>query len=146
MFSPRCILVPTDFSVSSEQAVAQAAVIADGHDCVVHLAHVIVDETSILPFVIPESKVEHIISKSKEIALQELGILSEKYLAKLNISAEIHVREGHPHDEILSIADKIHAELILISHTKRTALEGFMHKSLTNRIIQNAKCCVCIVK
>ena len=68
-------------------------------------------------------------------------------LARHGLAARHHiVREGDPADEILTYADEMHADLIVIGMHERHAMLRFLLRSVSQKVINNARCPVLIAR
>lgn len=122
---PRVVVVGTDFTEAGDRALAQAAGIAT-EGGTVHLAH-------ILP---PPSAVSGA-RKAREQAWYELGKLSACDASGRPATLERHLLEGDPAEQILSLAERVGADLIVLgarSHATLTrALLGSVAQTITER-------------
>ena len=141
----KTILVPTDFSVPADRALAYARNLADAFGASLHLLHVIED-----PFAggvhmgmvgSPEGYFEHLDQRSRA----RLGALltdeeKEKY------SAVIATRMGYAATEILDyVRDHRAIDLIVIATAGRGAVSRMLMGSVTDKIVRTAPCPVLTV-
>ena len=141
----KTILVPTDFSVTSEYACKIAAKIAKKTNATVYLIHLIelpkgvIDMAASSKFSIPESmlylrKIREKILKIKEKLFHE--DIHVKYFIKLN----------NPFDGILKYANKIEADLIIMGSKGHSELKEIIIGSNTEKIVRSSKRPVIVVK
>jgi nucleotide-binding universal stress UspA family protein len=142
----KTILVPTDFSVPAERALAYARNLADAYGASLHLLHVIED-----PFAggvymgmagaPPEGYFEHLDQQSRA----RLGaLLTEE--EKKKYSAVIATRMGYAATEILDyVRDHGAIDLIVIATAGRGAVSRLMMGSVTDKVVRTAPCPVLTV-
>lgn len=147
MFVPKNILVPIDFSQCSEAALIAGREIAGCCDAMLHIVHVVDTDVNQMPFpIITQDKLAAVVSAAKETAVKEMHSITSKLIGRQQVSFETHIQEGIPYQQILSLAEKIKADLIVISPRGKSALEGFLFGSTTNKVVHDAKCDVMVVK
>jgi len=139
------ILVPIDFSKTSEYACKMAANIAKRTNATVYLIHLIelpngvIDMTSSSRFSIPESMLYLRKTREKILAFKA-NIFDDKtdvkYFIKLNT----------PFDGIQKYADKIDPDLIIMGSKGHSQLEEIIIGSNTEKIVRNSKRPVIVVK
>jgi nucleotide-binding universal stress UspA family protein len=142
----KTILVPTDFSVPAERALAYARNLADAYGASLHLLHVIED-----PFAggvymgmagaPPEGYFEHLDQQSRA----RLGaLLTEE--EKKKYSAVNATRMGYAATEILDyVRDHGAIDLIVIATAGRGAVSRLMMGSVTDKVVRTAPCPVLTV-
>lgn len=139
------ILVPIDFSASSENASRLAGRIAKKSDSEVHLLHLvelpsgIIDMASGSNFSIPESMLY--LRKVKE---QIDNFKSEFFNKKTPITHSI--RFQNPHQGIQEYAQKIDADLIVMGSKGHSPLEEILIGSNTEKVVRTSKTPVLVVK
>ncbi len=147
MFSPKSILVPTDFSEFSEKAFKQAVEIALMFNSTITLLHVEApDLERMTALYIAEEKLKEIrenLKKETEENLQKFIKLSDKS-DKVEIKTRIAV--GVAYDEIVKLTKNEDYDLIVISSHGKNALEAFFYGSTTEKVVRNAKCSVLVVR
>jgi nucleotide-binding universal stress UspA family protein len=142
------ILVPTDFSKMSMQAIPFARQLARRFGASIHLAHVhdfsyaanfVPSVSPVVPFsFMPyEHDVEQAVVKELESAADECGVSS----------ARCHVLTGAPpFDEICRLAHTIPADLIIMPTHGRTGLKHVFLGSTAERIVQHSSCPVLVTR
>ena len=139
------ILVPLDYSASSDAALAYGKQLAAADGAELHLLHVL--ETGAYPdFYFPVQATQ----------MFDMPELKAKALANLNdrlqsvegpeVDADVHVELGHPAQTILDQADSLGADLTVIASHGRTGLERVLLGSVTEAVVRGSKNPVLIVK
>jgi universal stress protein A len=142
----KTILVPTDFSVPAERALAYARSLADAYGAPLHLLHVIED-----PFAggvhlgmvgaPPEGYFEQLDRQSRT---RLTALLTEDEQRKY--SAVIATRMGYAPAEILDYVREHGAiDLIVIATAGRGAVSRFLMGSVTDKMVRTAPCPVLTV-
>lgn len=136
------MLVPTDFSECSQEAVEYAISLAQAFQATVFLLHVMeppvygLDFTLIHPSVAPDVR-----QKLVERMEQWVDRMKE-----LGIEVEGHLISGVPFVEIIKAAKRHEADLIVMGTHGRTGLVHLWLGSTAERVIQRAHCPVLTVK
>lgn len=139
MLTIRTILHPTDFSECSSYAFQVACSLARDHGARLVLVHVTSSVVITAPFVtIPPEPVD-----IREQLQKELAALQP---SEPGIQIDRHVREGDPGREILSLAQEIHADLIVMGTHGRTGLGRLLVGSVAEQVLRKAVCPVLTVK
>jgi nucleotide-binding universal stress UspA family protein len=151
MFTPKKILVPTDFSESADKAVEHAADIAARFNAKVVVLHVVEENVRqcaidyLVDYCISDDFVtqfEREIMKTSNERLQK-QIVNIKG-AKVDIEYEI--KKGEPADVILDEQVKLGADLIVIaSHGKAGAAKHAIG-GVTDKVVRTAACNVMVSK
>jgi len=148
MFKPGRILVPTDMSEHSNNAIRETLDIAKQYDSEVIVLHVIkhpVQQCSgdycISVELLTQLNAEMIDSAQKAIA----DVLAKmEGIAGLKITTD--VRAGVPYDEIINEAEEKGVDLIVISPLGATGLAKYIMGSVTRHVLLGAKCPVLLLK
>lgn len=143
-FNVKNIVIPTDFSKISYTAFNYAKEIGFMYKAKLHLVHVIEDIPPVFtngsPVAIedisPEKQTEEAITKLEE-AKEELGKLS-------GLDITVVVRRGVDHEEIISYAKEVQAELIVIATHGHSGIMQTLLGSVAQKVIKNAKCPVLV--
>jgi len=137
------ILVPTDFSEQSEEALRRAGILAAEHQAEVHLLHIMEPslyfETDQMP-VYPLHEINEAIRKHAEKRLCDLR-------SKTSFPVVTHLKEstGEPSRAICAFAETLPADLIIIGrHGQQGALEHFLIGSTAERVVRHAYCSVLV--
>jgi nucleotide-binding universal stress UspA family protein len=141
------VLVPVDFSETSRRALAWAFDYATRAPCELHLLHVIDDQWfDVLRERLPDRASQEIWAVDKEVK-EEL----ERMVPSAESREEIgriyhHVSRGRPAAEILRIAEKLEAEMIVMGTHGRSGLAHLLIGSVAEKIVRHANCPVVCVK
>jgi len=147
MFAPRRILVPTDFSDDSDEALKQALELAKQYNSKVYLLHVVEPLTQCAgDYCLDSANLKEIkasdIKHSESMMRREL----DKYRGIQDIEVISDIREGDPVDEIIKEQEERSVDLIVMpSHGKTNFLKRLMG-SISEKIMKEAKSDVLLVK
>lgn len=139
------ILVPVDFSKSSEYASKMAGKIASKTKSEVFLLHMIELPTGIVDmgagsnFSIPESMLY--VRKIKDRILE----FKEQFFEE-DIEVHHSIRFQHPHEGILNYAKKVEADLIVMGNKGHSNFEEILIGSNTEKVVRTAEIPVLVVK
>jgi nucleotide-binding universal stress UspA family protein len=142
MINLTSILVPTDFSETSQVAVTYGAALARAFGARLTLMHVI-----------PDGFGEEIIAAATlgmfQIAERSAGARLEKLLTpqeRRDLRLECVVRTGHPEEEIVGHARTQGTDLIILATRGRSAMAHMLEGSVTEKLLRIAPCPVLIVR
>ena len=139
------IVLPTDFSEPSYAAIEPALELAEHFSARIFVVHVvapvpIIPGTTAPPAVdIPEMLNE--IKRSSEKAIEEL--IKERLTG---VEAGYYVVQGKPAEEIISVAAKESADLIVISTHGESGLQRLVAGSVAEKVARLADCPVLTVR
>ena len=137
------ILVPTDFSDESKNAVRYATRFAEQFGASIHLVYVIESmenarNTGLLSDQIDVAGATKVLqSKLAELANDEIEELVPVYP---------HVAVGRAFEEIVSLARTSSADLIIIATHGRTGMKHVLMGSVAERVVRHAACPVLVVR
>ena len=144
MFSlqPNRVLVPTDFSEQSCQAVEVALAIVDRADklTVLHVATPLNEFLAGDPAIVWESESED----SRADQLQ--GMLRDRFKDEKFDNVRFDVVFGSPAEKIVKFAEKDQTELIVLPSHGRTGLARLMIGSVAERVVRLAHCPVLVLR
>lgn len=146
MINLKRILVPTDFSEYSANALRYAAAFADKFAAEVILLHVFQDLAVSGPEAIAVgppivAPIEQFLDSARK-SLERL--IQDAHLEHLNIHAE--VRPGTPFDEIVAMAQEKDVDLIVMGTHGRGWLAHVLLGSVTEKVVRKAPCPVLTVR
>ena len=137
MLSYKTILVPTDFSDFSQEALRYALRFAEIYGASLHLVHVVASTFSL--------------DDAQAIQIEKLQDLSKRLADMLpdeEHKLEIHrqVLEGSVSSEIVGYADEHDADLIVMGTHGRTGVTHLLLGSVAEKVIRNATCPELVVR
>jgi len=147
MFTPKTILVPTDFSEFSDRAVRQAADIAEQNNAKIYLLHVVDKlEQCAIDYCIPLETMMKVQSDSEKEATRKMQEEANRILQSKKIDVAFDVKSGVPFEEILKAQQERKADLIVIASHGRTGILKSLIGSVAERVMREAKCPVLLVR
>ena len=138
------ILVPTDFSDPSAEALATAMTLAQASGAVVDLVHVAVEASFALPPPIDIATLPIDMTNVMERVTDGLRAEEER-VRNAGLRCETAMLIGRPDAEIIARATATHAELIVMGTHGRSGLAHALLGSVAERVVQHAHCPVLIV-
>ncbi|KQC06030.1 MAG: hypothetical protein APR62_08730 [Smithella sp. SDB] len=147
MFAPKRILVPTDFSDYSDEALKQALELAKQFNAKVYLLHVAEPITQCAVDYCLDSST---IRQAEDTEILQAREMMQRKVKKFSEFQEIEiindVREGKPVEEILKEQEERGVDLIVMpSHHKTGFIKRFMGH-ITEKVMEEAKSPVLFVK
>jgi nucleotide-binding universal stress UspA family protein len=146
MIDLHCILVPTDFSKYSENAVKYAAAFAEKFGAELHILHVVQDMAVFIPeAVLVTPMMTPPIDQFKAAAQAAL----EKVIKDLNLSGlkvQTEIAQGVPFAEIIRTARDKDVDLIVMGTHGRTGLVHMLLGSVAEKVVRKAPCPVLTVR
>jgi nucleotide-binding universal stress UspA family protein len=147
MFAPKRILVPTDFSEESDEALKQALELAKQYNAKVYLLHVAEPITQCggdycLDAGAVKQAEEAEIIRAKEMMQRELARFPEGQ----NIEVISDIREGDPVHEILKEQDERGVDLIVMPSFQKTGFVKRILGHVSEKIMEEAKSPVLLVR
>jgi nucleotide-binding universal stress UspA family protein len=133
------ILFATDFSDSAQAAAAYAISLAQEHEARLTILHVI-EKPAVGEVVHPEQYVESTLRRLRGLVPPEAELWCEPHL---------QVDQGAPADRILAMAEKRHADLIVLGMRKTDAPMGVathLGRATAHKIVSHATCPVLTVR
>jgi nucleotide-binding universal stress UspA family protein len=147
MFTPKSILVPTDFSEFSDRAVQQAADIAEQNNAKVFLLHVVDKlQQCAIDYCIPLETMMKVQSDSEKEAAKKMQEEVDKIVKAKKIEVVFDVKSGTPYEEILREQQERKADLIVIASHGRTGILKSLIGSVAERVMREANCPVLLVR
>ncbi len=148
MYSPKKILVPTDFSQYSDKALQIAVDIASQYNAKIILLHVI-DENirqCAVDYCVSNEAIEQLKNESLKASTDKLNktINSLKGSTKVDISFE--VKNGVPAEVLLDEQKKNKFDLIVIASHGKTGILKYLIGSVTDKIVRAAECPVMVIR
>ncbi|MGA3084546.1 MAG: universal stress protein [Thermodesulfobacteriota bacterium] len=147
MFSPKSILVPTDFSEYSDKALQQAIDIAKQFKGKIYLLHVI---GIVIPYMVDYSIDPRILNQVENASETTSKKMLRDQLAKFPDSKSIEIiddiRRGVHYMEISNYQQEKKIDLIVISSHGKTGLLSHLIGSVAEKVLRSAKCSVLLVR
>ncbi len=139
MLDVRAVLVPVDFSDGSLAALQHAVGCVSPQRGTVHLLHVIDPVTG--GFAEGETIAARVLARFQD----RLAPLAESVAAR-GVKTKRHVAVGSVAEEILAVADRCHADLIVMGTHGQSGWGHPLLGSTTERVVRRATCPVLTVK
>ncbi len=138
------LLVPTDGSDASMEAVEQGVTIADQFEGTVHFLNVVDVGTEMAASGVGNiaEELSESLEKMAEDALNE----AESRAGDADVSYERVILEGVPHEAIVEYSAEHDIELIVIGATGQSGLKEHLLGSTTDRVAQSAETSVLIAR
>ncbi|WIV67064.1 universal stress protein [Natrialbaceae archaeon AArc-T1-2] len=131
------ILIPTDGSRPAERGVEHGLSIAADNDADVHFVHIIDKirhgDTPAL------SNYELTLEDAEDEALADLEALAER-AREHDLDTEVHCRRGMPHEEIVTVADAVDADLVVMGKHGEGEAELPHIGSVADRVLRTCGC------
>ncbi len=143
--SIRKIMVPVDFSSTSNKAFIFAREMVDCWEGQIHLVHILdTDFLSGAVHITIEPLDESVAKWRKRVEEKLKSVYHNEDGSQL--TGEIHIREGKPHEEILKLAKELDVDMIVIGSHGRTGLERAIFGSVAERVTRMADVPVLVIK
>lgn len=147
MFSPKTILVPTDFSEYSDKALQEAIDIARKFNAKIYLLHVIelvihcTVDYCLDPQTITQVENESI-QASKKMIQDQMNKIAEAKVVEIIPD----IRKGAPYEEILKAQEEKRIDLIVIASHGQTGVKRFLVGSVAEKVLRHSKGPVLLVQ
>ena len=147
MFAPKKILVPTDFSNFSDNALKQAYDIAKQYKAKVYLLHVVeVVQTCTVDYCLDDQTVKALDEKSLEFSEKMIQKQINKVFRSKDVEVVSDVKKGTPYEEVLKEQTSKKIDLIVIASHGRTGILSHLIGSIAEKVVRGAKCPVMVVR
>ncbi|HEX9758301.1 MAG TPA: universal stress protein [Nitrospiria bacterium] len=141
------MLIPTDFSPQSQEAVDYGIQLANDLGSGIYLLHVYQE-----PLIVPSEpsvpmtpQVTEWLTDVQDQALKQLNVMAKEVESQVK-KVKTVFKVGIPFFEIVKAAEEIPADLIVMGTHGRTGLAHFMTGSVTEMVVRKAPCPVLTVK
>jgi universal stress protein A len=140
------ILVPTDFSKHSHNALTYAVAFAEKFGAELHLLHVVQDLALFIPDAVTAMPPVALPVDQITLAAREAldRVIREQGLDRFSVHPE--VREGTPFAEIIRCAREKDIDLIVMGTHGHTGLTHMLLGSVTEKVVRKAPCPVLTVR
>ncbi len=137
------IVVAVDTSDYSEMVVARAFTIAIAFSAEVHVISVV----GLPKLIVSEADIgiQEVRLSEKEFEEHHKRLI-DRYLKGRDLHIESHVLHGDPSDKILSYANEICADLIVMGSKAYGKIQRFLLGGVSEDVVRNAKCSVMIAR
>jgi nucleotide-binding universal stress UspA family protein len=140
------ILYPTDFSDPSAYALNYAAEMAKLFDAELELLHVMLDESQLVSFYLPQITVQNLAKDMEDGATAKL----QEFIANAKILEGVRYKytmaKGIADEEIVRVAQESGTDLIVIGTHGRTGFEHVLFGSTAEKVVRKAPCPVLSVR
>ncbi|EJG06970.1 MAG: universal stress protein [Methanofollis liminatans] len=92
------------------------------------------DNTWEIIYSLLESEGKEVFQKSKERAAQD------------GVSLITHLKDGHAGNEIVSLTEELHADLIVIGSRGKTNIDRLLLGSVSEHVVRNSSCTTMVVR
>ena len=136
------LLCPVDFSEPSARALTNAIRLARSFMAKLTVFHVIQPLTII-------SRLTEFDGKDEETYVRERHSQFEQFLKKFdfhNVKWRREIRQGQPHQEILTFAGENNADLLVMGSVGRSGLSRILMGSVASKIVRQMPCSIITVK
>ncbi len=141
------ILVPLDFSATSDQTLAHAIEIAQRTGAKMAVVHVVE-----VPWSLVNPGVMGVVQRTagalegvRDAAMASLATYGDRVRAAGLECAE-EVRLGAPAEEVLQAAEEAGSDLIVLGHRGASAISRLLLGSTAERVVRHAPCSVLVVR
>lgn len=140
------ILYPTDFSDPSAYALNYAAEMAKLFDAELELLHVMLDESQLVSFYLPQITVQNLAKDMEDGATAKL----QEFIANAKVLEGVRYKytmaKGIADEEIVRVAQESGTDLIVIGTHGRTGFEHVLFGSTAEKVVRKAPCPVLSVR
>ncbi|PWR74934.1 universal stress protein [Methanospirillum stamsii] len=137
------ILVAIDGSVISEKAFSDAIEQAIAWKADLHAVYVV--ESGLFSDIPVDSKLEimySLLEQEGNTALEKIKEIAQKK----NVTVTTHFEQGHAGDTILSTAEKINADLIVMGSHGKSNIDRILIGSVSSFVVEHSKVSVLVVR
>lgn len=139
------VLYPTDFSDPSACALHYAAEMAKKFGAELVMLHVLLDESQMVSFYLPQLTVKNLSKDMEEGARAKMEQFIQETSALEGVEYSTEMVKGIADDEIIKFANNNAIDLIVIGTHGRTGLEHVIFGSTAEKVVRTAKCPVLTV-
>ena len=148
MFSPKTILVPTDFSQSSDRALEKAVDLAEKYDARVILLHVVDENVQqcAVDYCLREEDVMNLEEESMKRSKQRLEEEASGLKESRHVIIDFDLKRGHPAEIIVDEQLKTNSDMIIMGSHSRKGIMKHLIGSVTDRVVRTARTPVMVVR
>jgi nucleotide-binding universal stress UspA family protein len=140
------ILYPTDFSDPSAYALNYAAEMAKLFDAELELLHVMLDESQLVSFYLPQITVQNLAKDMEDGATAKLQEFITNAKVLEGVKYKYTMAKGIADEEIVRVAQESGTDLIVIGTHGRTGFEHVLFGSTAEKVVRKAPCPVLSVR
>jgi universal stress protein A len=141
MFSPKTILVPTDFSKSAEKALATAIDMARQYSSRIYLLHVVgLVIQCTMEYCLDPRTTTLVETKAIDSAKKMIQTLLGKFPDSKSVDIVADIRKGTPYEEIVKAQKEKKADLIVMASRGQSGILRHMVGSVAEKVMRQAKC------
>ncbi len=140
------ILYPTDFSDPSAYALNYAAEMAKMFDAELELLHVMLDESQLVSFYLPQITVQNLSKDMEDGAKNKLEEFIKESKVLEGVKYTYKMVKGIADEEIVKHAQESGTDLIVIGTHGRTGFEHVLFGSTAEKVVRKAPCPVLSVR
>jgi nucleotide-binding universal stress UspA family protein len=146
MMKVKRIVVPTDFSEFSLQALQDAVDLGKAFKARIFLLHCVEPIYFATPdMYVPSTSVGMLLQEQRQSAEKQLARLA-RVLEKRRVPVRTVLATGSPHHEIVENARKLGADLIVMSTHGRSGFAHLVMGSVAEKVVRGAPCAVLTVR
>ena len=141
------ILVPTDFSKFSDNALKQAVEMAKQNKAKIYLLHVIgVVQMCAVDYCLDQQTIDALDKKSIESSEELMQKQIKRVVPSKDVEIISYVKKGTPYEEILKEQENKKINLIVLATHGRTGLMSYLLGSVAEKVVRHASCAVFLVR
>jgi len=137
------ILVSVDGSDASQRALVRAVEEAKVWNARLHVVYVV--ETGLFSSLPADNTVEimyRVLEKEGNTVLEQ----AKRYAAEAGVTAITHMKQGHAGSEIVTLADKEKADLVMIGSHGKSRADRLLIGSVSTYVVTNSKVTTMVVR
>jgi nucleotide-binding universal stress UspA family protein len=146
MLNVKKILVPTDFSKSSDAALKKAGEIAEAFNSELILLHVIPEQSNVLYSYLGSKASKELKEKLKKETEEMFKKQVEDVLGDKKIKIDTIIKFGEPYHEILKLEEDLDVNLVVIASHTKSFFEDVFFGSTTEKVVRRSKKSVLVVR
>jgi len=148
MFAPKNILVPTDFSKFSDEALKEAADIAVQFKSKIYLLHVYNEGISqcVADYCLPDETVALIENDAFQTAKERMEKEVKAIEDDKKVDIVFDIIKGFPYETILNEQKRQGIDLVVIASHGRTGMLHNLIGSVAEKVVRSATCPVLLIK
>lgn len=148
MFTPKTILVPTDFSQSSDRALEKAVDIAEKYNSKIILLHVIDEKVQqcAADYCLRNEDVSKLEEESTRRSTQRMADEAAAFKGSRHVEIDYDLKIGAPAEVILDEQLRTGTDLIIIGSHGNKGIMKHLIGSVTDKIVRAAKSPVMVVR